>query len=174
MWDRETTIWVIVLTVVAVGQIVAAVVFYNCADNAALTNLGWAVMALSGVFGWLPIFTFRLRGGVEKGESYVKTTELVDTGIYGIVRHPQYLAGIILSLSLALIAPHWIVIGLGIIASAIYVLNTFQEERSSIEKFGDAYREYKKRVPRLNFVLGIVRALRRRATRDAREEEQRS
>jgi protein-S-isoprenylcysteine O-methyltransferase Ste14 len=28
-------------------------------------------------------------GGVAKGEGYIKTTVLVDTGIYAIVRHPQ-------------------------------------------------------------------------------------
>ena len=39
--------------------------------------------------GLLPIITFRRKGGVAKGESYIKTTVLVDTGIYAIVRHPQ-------------------------------------------------------------------------------------
>lgn len=172
MWDRSTIIWSITLTVMAVGQIISAILFYNYTDNAALTNLGWAVMAISGIFGWLPIFTFRRQGGVAQGKSYMQTTQLVDTGIYAIVRHPQYLAGILLSLALALIAPHWLVIGLGVIATAIYVLNAFQEERNSIEKFGDAYREYMTCVPRLNFVLGILRALQRRARGDAREKEE--
>jgi protein-S-isoprenylcysteine O-methyltransferase Ste14 len=163
MWDRKMIIWGIALTVAAVGQIIAAIIFYNYTDNAALTNLGWAVMAISGIFGWLPIFTFRRRGGVAKGESYMQTTQLVDTGIYGIVRHPQYLAGIILSIALALIAPHWIVIGLGAIAIVINVLNTFEEERGCIEKFGDAYRDYRDRVPRLNPVVGLARWLQRSA-----------
>jgi protein-S-isoprenylcysteine O-methyltransferase Ste14 len=158
-------IWGIALTIAAVGQIIAAILCYNCTDNAALTNLGWAVMAISGIFGWLPIFTFRRRGGVAEGKSYMQTTQLVDTGIYGIVRHPQYLAGIILSLALMLIAPHWIVIALGAIAVAINVLNTFDEERGCIEKFGDAYRDYMTRVPRLNPVVGFIRWLQRRAHR---------
>ncbi len=163
MWDRKMIIWGIALTVAAVGQIISAIIFYNCADNAALTNLGWAVMAISGIFGWLPIFTFRRWGGVAEGESYMQTTQLVDTGIYGIVRHPQYLAGIILSIALALIAPHWIVIGLGAIAIVINVLNTFEEERGCIEKFGDAYRDYRGRVPRLNPVVGLAHWLQRSA-----------
>jgi protein-S-isoprenylcysteine O-methyltransferase Ste14 len=164
--------WGVAVAVAAVGQMISAIFFYNCADNAALTNLGWAVMMVSAIFGWLPILTFRRRGGVAKGESYIQTTQLVDTGIYGIVRHPQYLAGIIISVALMLIAPHWLVIGLGVVATLIYAFSTFEEERDCIEKFGDAYREYQTRVPRLNAIVGIIRALKRWATRDVREKGQ--
>jgi len=34
-------------------------------------------------------------GGVKEGESYVKTTRLVDESLYAVVRHPQYLGGIL-------------------------------------------------------------------------------
>jgi protein-S-isoprenylcysteine O-methyltransferase Ste14 len=163
MWDRNVMIWGIVLTITAVGQIIGAMIFYNYTENAALTNVGWLVMAISGIFGWLPIFTFRKHGGVAKGNSYLQTTQLVDTGIYGIVRHPQYLAGILLSLSLMLIAPHWSVILLGVLTSAINYVNTFSEERACIEKFGAAYKTYMSRVPRLNIFLGLLRWFRRRS-----------
>ena len=162
MWNKKMIAWGVALMTAAVGQIIAAIVFYNYTDNAALTNLGWAVMTMSGIFGWLPMFTFRRRGGVAQGKSYLHTTQLVNTGIYGIVRHPQYLAGIILSIALMLIAPHWIVIGLGAIAAAINFLNTFEEERDCVEKFGEAYRDYMSRVPRLNPLMGFVRWLQRR------------
>ncbi|MGC9358040.1 MAG: methyltransferase family protein [Anaerolineae bacterium] len=160
MWDRKVMLWGIALTLVFAIQIIGAIIFYNYLDNADLTNLGWAVMAVSGVFGWLPIFTFRKRGGVPKGKSYVETTQLVDTGIYAIVRHPQYLAGILLSVALMLIAPHWIVILSGIVVLVINYFSTVEEERTCIEQFGDAYREYMNRVPRFNALLGIVRWLR--------------
>ena len=32
-----------------------------------------------------------------------------------------------------------------------------EEEKRNIEKFGDAYRDYMKRVPRINPIAGIVR-----------------
>ncbi len=171
MWNKKM-FWGVAVTVVALGQIISAIFFYNHMDNDTLTNLGWGVMLISGIFGWLPIFTFRRRGKVTKGKSYMETTQLVDTGIYAIVRHPQYLAGIIMSVALALIAPYWLVVGLGVVAVAIYAFSTREEERGCIEKFGDEYLTYMTRVPRLNPILGIIRALRRRGQGGARGKEQ--
>jgi hypothetical protein len=37
-----------------------------------------------------------------------------------------------------------------------------REEQSSIERFGDEYRRYMEHVPRMNFVAGIIRLMRRR------------
>jgi protein-S-isoprenylcysteine O-methyltransferase Ste14 len=90
------------------------------------------------------------------------TTVLVDRGIYGIVRHPQYLAGILISIALPLITLHWAVIVLGLVTAIIDYLDTYDEEKKCIEKFGEAYREYTKKVPRMNFLLGIIRAFRQR------------
>lgn len=153
---------VTVLTIAAVGQIVLSFVLYDPDGNQLLRNAGWAVLCVSALFGWLPIFTFRSKGGVAKGKSYVHTTVLVDSGIYAIVRHPQYLAGVIMSLALTLIAQHWLVAALGLIAAVTYYLSTIQEEESCIKKFGDAYIRYMDSVPRMNFIAGIVRLVRRR------------
>ena len=56
-----------------------------------LAYTGVALYIFSGlIFGMLPTVEFRKKGGVKKGKSYIHTTKLVDTGIYSIVRHPQY------------------------------------------------------------------------------------
>ena len=34
-----------------------------------------------------------------------------------------------------------------------------EEEKRNIEKFGDAYRDYMKRVPRINLLVGIMRQI---------------
>jgi protein-S-isoprenylcysteine O-methyltransferase Ste14 len=73
------------------------------------------------------------------------------------VRHPQYLAGMLLGLALTLIAQHWIVAVLGAAAIIVYYVDTYEEEASSIEKFGEQYIQYMKKVPRVNFLLGILR-----------------
>ena len=53
--------------------------------------LGVGLYVFSGmIFGLFPVFAFRRKGGVGKGQSYTQTTKLVATGIYSIVRHPQY------------------------------------------------------------------------------------
>jgi protein-S-isoprenylcysteine O-methyltransferase Ste14 len=104
--------------------------------------------------------------GKPKGRGYIRTTVLVDHGIYAIVRHPQYLAGILMGLALPLIAQHWIIAVLGAIAIIIYFKDTFVEEKSSFEKFGEEYKRYKESVPRLNFIIGLTRLLCHRRERD--------
>ena len=152
----------VILTIAAGGQIILAFVLYNPAGNQTLINLGWGVLMLSAIFGWLPIYTFRKKGGV-KGGGYIRTTVLVDSGIYGIVRHPQYLAGVLMSIALPMISQHWVVVLFGVVAVVIYYLDTFDEEVGCIEKFGEAYKEYMAAVPRMNFILGIIRSIRARS-----------
>lgn len=159
MMTKRDIILAVILTLASVGQIVLAFLFYNEESNTAIINLGWVILWISAIFGWLPIFTFKKLGRVPKGKAYLHTTILVDRGVYAIVRHPQYLAGILIGLSLPLISQHWLVAVLGIIGIVITYVNTFDEEASNIVKFGDEYREYMQRVPRLNFLLGIYRLL---------------
>jgi protein-S-isoprenylcysteine O-methyltransferase Ste14 len=169
MRSRRIAVLGIVLTVAAVGQIVLSFVLYNQDGVGWVRNLGWIVLAISGVFGWLPIYSLRKKGGVARGESYVQTTELVDSGIYSIVRHPQYLAGVLMNLALALIAQHWLVAALGAVAAITHYPSAVYEEQASIEKFGATYLRYMQRVPRMNVILGIIRRVGSRAP--AEEEE---
>jgi protein-S-isoprenylcysteine O-methyltransferase Ste14 len=146
-----------ILTIAAVGQIILSFLLYDEDGNTTIRNIGWVILWISAIFGWLPIFTLRKLGGVPQGKGYVRTTVLVDRGVYAIVRHPQYLAGMLLGLALTLIAQHWIVAVLGAAAIIVYYVDTYEEEASSIEKFGEQYIQYMKKVPRVNFLLGILR-----------------
>jgi protein-S-isoprenylcysteine O-methyltransferase Ste14 len=161
MNNAKQIIHAAILTLAAGSQMVLAIMLYNAEGDIWLINTGWGVMMLSAIFGWLPIFTFRRKGRVQ-GRGYIHTTVLVDHGVYGIVRHPQYLAGILLSVALPMISQHWLVIVPGVVAGVMYIVSTFIEEENSIEKFGDEYRRYRERVPRLNVILGIARAIRRK------------
>jgi protein-S-isoprenylcysteine O-methyltransferase Ste14 len=140
-------------------QIGLTVLNYNSMGLDGAANLGWLIMGVSGVFGWLPMYTFKSRGGVPDGESYMKTTVLVDSGIYSVVRHPQFLAGILISLSLALISQYW----LNVLLIAPVVVGTVLDSRRAdadlLVKFGEDYRRYMEEVPGLNFIVGITRKL---------------
>jgi protein-S-isoprenylcysteine O-methyltransferase Ste14 len=86
------------------------------------------------------------------------TTTLVDTGIYAIVRHPQGgTAGILLTVALALIGQHWLLVGLAAVGMTLIYIDTFNADEACIEKFGAAYARYMQRVPRVNFVAGLLR-----------------
>lgn len=138
----------------------------NEAGLDALMYIGWIIWVISIIFGWLPIFVFRKKGGVPKGKSFVHTTVLVDNGLYSIVRHPQYTAGILLSLALILISQNWLIAILGIVVISLLYVDIIIADRYEIEKFGDEYKCYMKNVPRANFLLGIVRLLRRRSSKN--------
>jgi protein-S-isoprenylcysteine O-methyltransferase Ste14 len=159
MKGTRTMILATIVTIAAVGQIVLSFLLYNENGNTTIRNIGWVILWMSAIFGWLPIFTLRKLGGIPQGKGYVHTTVLVDQGVYAIVRHPQYLAGMLLGLALGLIVQHWVVAVLGVAAIIIYYVDTYEEEASSIEKFGEEYIQYMGRVPRVNFLLGILRSL---------------
>ena len=145
-----------------IAQIVLAFVIRQPRDET-VQWAGWILWWAGAVFGWLPIFTFRRRGGVAKGKSYVHTTTLVETGLYAIVRHPQMgTAWFLMSTGLMLITQHWVSVALGIPAMVLVYLDLLKADQRLIEKFGDAYRRYMARVPRVNFVTGIVRLIVRR------------
>jgi len=104
---------------------------------------GWICLWTSGIFGVLPIITFRRLGGVAKGQSYMKTTVLVDSGIYANARHPQGgTAWLLINLGIMLIAQHWSSVILGLVSMALAYADTFKADQGCIEKFGDAYGQY--------------------------------
>ena len=128
-----------------------------------LAYVGVALYVLSGiVFGVLPIVEFRKKGGVKKGATYIQTTKLVDSGIYSIVRHPQYITFILWAIAGMLLFQHWIIIILGIPIIPLTFFDLMRADKELIKKFGEDYKAYMKRVPRANFLLGIIRYLRRR------------
>lgn len=94
---------------------------------------------------------------------YRKVKVLVDSGIHGVVRHPMYL-GWILAIFVAtiFIHQHWLFVVIGIPGIASVYLISRQEEQLNIEKFGDDYRLYMQKVPRMNLLLGVIRLARRR------------
>ncbi|HEY59817.1 MAG TPA: isoprenylcysteine carboxylmethyltransferase family protein [Anaerolineae bacterium] len=149
----------ILLTLTSVGQILAAAFTYQSPILSSLRNSGWILLWIAGIFGMLPIFTFKRLGKVQKGKSYVHTNQLVDKGIYSIVRHPQYFAGVLIGIALYLISPSLINLVLGIVNIVQYYNGTFEEEERLIDKFGQQYIEYQKKVPRLNPIRGIIQRI---------------
>jgi len=137
--------------------------FVEAKSYLVLNVIGWVVWAFGMVLVMAPIVMFPRKGGVPKGKSFVNTTRLVDTGIYAVVRHPQYTGGIYaIFLTTFLVYPHWLFGVLGVIGVTVLYMGCREEDQRLIEKFGDDYRAYMKRVPRMNIFAGILRLLRRK------------
>ena len=89
----------------------------------------------------------------------MENTVLVTSGVYGLVRHPMYLAGMLIFL----FEPAMTVnsLSLRVPATLYFLFGTFIEELRFLHDFGDAYRAYREEVPRLNIIAGITRKIRR-------------
>lgn len=154
--------WVLWIVLI-IAQVILGFFLYDPTGNQALRIVGWIVGVVAGLFGVLPMITLRRKGGVPKGKDYTHTTVLVHRGICSVVRHPQYLSFMLLSLFLILVAQHWLITVIGIAAIAlVYAGIVPQADQANIERFGDEYKRYMQEVPRVNFLAGVIRLLRRR------------
>jgi len=143
--------------------IVMVFLFFNYYGLGILLYAGWMLLAFSIVIILLAGYEFQKKGGVPEGKHLVFTTVLVDSGIYAVVRHPQYLGFILLVLALVLMSQHWLSVISGVIGSVLFYVDvTRKEEQENTRKFGDYYRRYMEEVPRMNLVVGVLKQLRRR------------
>ena len=113
------------------------------------TNMpNWMVWAATGVF----LLSYVLYAEVLRENTYLSRTievqenqKVIDTGLYGIVRHPMYMATIVLFLSMPLV--------LGSLYSFIIMLayipiiaKRIRNEEKVLEESLPGYKEYKQKV----------------------------
>jgi protein-S-isoprenylcysteine O-methyltransferase Ste14 len=160
--SRRDLVESLIFGIFFIGQVVLCFLFYDSAGLNVLLYLGWAILVLASFMGWAARVAFQRRGGALEGESWIQTRFLVDSGIYGVVRHPMYLCFVLYIISLVFISQHWLSAIFGAPMIASLYLDMLEEEQSCIHKFGDGYKRYMQRVPRLNLFVGVIRALHRR------------
>ena len=108
----------------------------------------WAVWVAAGLF----LAAYLLYAEVLRENTYLSRTievqenqKVIDTGLYGIVRHPMYMATTILFLAMPLVlaSPISFIIMLGYIP---VIAKRIKNEESVLEKGLPGYKEYKLRV----------------------------
>jgi protein-S-isoprenylcysteine O-methyltransferase Ste14 len=165
--SKRDILWVTLLTILAIvcfpaNPLVLTGVL-EVESYLPLLIIGGVVWVVGMILVMAPIVTFPRRGGVAKGKSFVETTKLVDTGMYAVVRHPQYTGGVLsIFLTTILWYPHWLFGVLGVLGTVVVYLGCREEDKYLLKKFGKDYKAYMKRVPQMNFLLGIIRLLRNR------------
>jgi len=127
-----------------------------------LRYAGWIIFAVGLVLIFLPRFVFRSKGKVKKEKDWTETSVLIDTGIYSVIRHPLYLGWLLMYLTIIFWCQHWLTIIIGVIGMTCVYLISRQEDQRLVEKFGDDYKDYMQKVPRMNFFSGIIQLVRRR------------
>ena len=126
---------------------------------------GFIVAGLNYRFDWIPmnkivvivgavlfVLSYFLYALVLKENAYLLRTikveenqKLIDTGLYGIVRHPMYFATIFLFLSMPLILGSWISFIIFLIYPFV-IVKRINNEEEVLEKELKGYKEYKGKV----------------------------
>jgi len=131
-------------------------------NNPYLRGAGVLVLILAGVFIFAPFFLFLKHGRIKNGKTYMRTSAVVDQGLYAFSRHPQYLGYMFFACGFALLSQHWATAFLAVVGTALFYFQAIKEEGYCLTRLGEPYAQYLRRVPRFNFVLGIMRLRRGR------------
>jgi len=120
---------------------------------------GAIILLASLVFIFPPFYLLRKYGQTESGRPYYETTMLVKKGLYKYLRHPQYLGYMMLNVGFSLLSQHIFIVAMSACAIICFYMQTLEEEKYCLRYLGDSYIQYMKRVPRFNFLTGILRRL---------------
>jgi protein-S-isoprenylcysteine O-methyltransferase Ste14 len=105
-----------------------------------------ALGAILGLGAW-PVFLMRRSGQSEN--PWKPTTQIVERGPYRFTRNPMYLQMVLVTIGFGVVlANAWILLLTPICAWLLQGLAILPEEAYLERKFGDAYRDYKRRVRR--------------------------
>ena len=130
-----------------------------------LVCLGWATLLGAMVLIALPLLLLPRKGQAPRGGGVTRTTAVVTTGIYAVIRHPLYLGWMLVYVALVLFAQHWLVLLIAVTGITCLYIICVQEERRLLERFGEEYVRYMRAVPRLNILTGVMRVVRRGKTK---------
>ena len=133
--------------------------------SALMFIFGFVAAGLDHRFGWLPLpwwvsiaaavlflLAYVVYAEVLRENAYLSRTievqegqKLVDTGLYGIVRHPMYMATLLLFLSIPLVLGSLISLIFFLAYPAIIIARLKNEEKV-LEEGLEGYKEYKDKV----------------------------
>lgn len=126
---------------------------------------GFVLAGLDHRFGWLPLpmwlsiaaavlflAAYLLYAEVLRENAYLSRTievqenqKVIDAGLYGIVRHPMYMATLLLFLSMPLVLGSFIAFVVFLVYPAI-IIKRLEDEEKFLETALEGYTEYKKKV----------------------------
>lgn len=132
-----------------VGTLVLAVVGLGVLLFRYAGRIVWTPWQIAGVAIGTPAFLLFLLARLQLGRAFslqAKATTLVTTGIYARIRNPIYVFGGLMSVGIFIFAhrPWWLLIWVPLIP--VQWFRVRKEEQVLEAKFGDAYRDYKRKT----------------------------
>jgi protein-S-isoprenylcysteine O-methyltransferase Ste14 len=105
---------------------------------------------------FVPFFVLGAWLGIEgtKGTSMKvadthRSEKVVTTGVYSIIRHPQYVGGLLAHVGISFLLSAWYsLLSTPLMIAVVYLISR-KEEVELVKEFGEEYESYQKRVPML-------------------------
>jgi protein-S-isoprenylcysteine O-methyltransferase Ste14 len=117
-------------------------------------------MLASLAYVLLAVHAMRTRGRVSAQRqdpslfAFERTTALVESGIFGLVRHPMYGSLLLLTWGVLLRRVEVGLIAVAVLATVAGVLAAWIEEKENLAYFGESYRRYARKTKRfIPFVI---------------------
>lgn len=117
-------------------------------------RFGWSHIPVWGVMiaAILQFAAYVMYAEVMRENAYLSRTveiqenqKVVDTGLYGVIRHPMYTATVLLYLAMPIVLGSWIAF-LVMLAYPVIIIFRIRNEEKVLEQGLEGYSEYKKRV----------------------------
>lgn len=118
--------------------------YWEVGSILALKIIGFALLGISVVIALTAFLTMKILGRPKKG--WEDTTQLIESGIFSLVRHPIYFAAFLASTGVFFIKISILSIILVCVSDILFFLAAFYEDKLDEEKFGEAYKEYKNKT----------------------------
>ena len=115
-----------VFLILFIQLIAMVIIYYSIKQTGVMDFIGWN-------------FGYR--------KAYNSEKTLQTDGMYGVVRHPAYFAGLVILWISPIMTVNYLTFCVCI--SLYLLIGTFFEERKLLREFGEAYQLYKKKVPML-------------------------
>jgi protein-S-isoprenylcysteine O-methyltransferase Ste14 len=118
-----------------------------------LVYIGYDFYIPAAVFVISSHISLRHKGKPESGWEH--TTNLIESSLYRIVRHPLYLGSALFTAGIILLMQSIPSTIFGLVAIFCFWMASKKEDEFNIKKFGGSYRAYMKKVPTWNFLRVI-------------------
>jgi protein-S-isoprenylcysteine O-methyltransferase Ste14 len=109
----------------------------------------WTTAHIVGLCIAVPGLVLLVAARMQLGSAFsiqAKASKLVTTGLYARIRNPIYVSGALLVLGLAVWSQFWWLLLFLAVLIPLQIIRSRKESQVLEEKFGDAYREYKKKT----------------------------
>jgi protein-S-isoprenylcysteine O-methyltransferase Ste14 len=124
--------------------------------NSIISIAGLSIPILHLIISLPPIMVgawFGIEGvretGMELAETHCSPKKILNTGIYSIVRHPQYYGWILAHIGISILLSVWYSVLFTPVLIALIYLISKKEEDELVKEFGKEYVDYKREVPML-------------------------